>query len=120
MTQSGNNSINDIIDRLEELSIESGALLIELRRARLRERQQDQGSLERGAVHPVTPPRQTSTFPHGFELGDTVVITNNYLGQRNTRGHVSYITAQRVTIIDAHGQRYTRKPTNLRKLYNDQ
>lgn len=119
MTQSGDNNIQDIINRLEELSIESGALLIELRRARLRERQLDQQPLEdqrTRAVHPVTPPRQASTFPHGFELGDKVVITNNYLGQRNTRGHVSYITEQRVTIVDAHGQRYTRKPTNLRKL----
>ncbi len=42
MTQSRNNNINDIIDRLEELSIESGALLIKLRRARLRKLSNDQ------------------------------------------------------------------------------
>jgi hypothetical protein len=90
---------NDIIDRLEALSIETNELVTELRR--------------REQLPPTTTP---VTRPHGFIVGDRASITNNYLRQRNIQGHVIYATAQRVTIIDAQGNRYTRKPTNLRKL----
>jgi hypothetical protein len=95
---------NDIIDRLEALSIETNELVTELRR-----REQ----LPQAAV--VTP-TSVRTKSHGFVVGDRASITNNYLRQRNIQGHVIYATAQRVTIIDAQGNRYTRKPTNLRKL----
>jgi hypothetical protein len=92
---------NDIIDRLEALSIETNELVTELRR-----REQ----------LPPTTTTPVRTRPHGFIVGDRASITNNYLRQRNIQGHVIYATAQRVTIIDAQGNRYTRKPTNLRKL----
>jgi hypothetical protein len=95
---------NDIIDRLEALSIETNELVTELRR-------REQLPQAAAAIPP-----SVRTRPHGFVVGDRASITNNYLRQRNIQGHVIYATEQRVTIIDAQGNRYTRKPTNLRKL----
>jgi hypothetical protein len=56
------------------------------------------------------------TFEHGFELGDRAVITNAYHGQQHTQGTVTRITKHRITITDAQGNKFTRAPTNLRKL----
>jgi hypothetical protein len=93
---------SDIITRLEALSIETNELVTELRR--------------REQLPPVPQTTPVRTRPHSFIVGDRASITNNYLRQRNIQGHMIYATAQRVTIIDAQGNRYTRKPTNLRKL----
>ena len=98
--------ISDIIDELDSLSIQANALVRRLRRARLAEQ-----GVRSGAQAP-----RTETYPHGYEVGDRVVITNRYLGQKNTQGQVTHITAQRVTLVDSSGNRYTRKPSNLRKL----
>jgi hypothetical protein len=99
---------NAIISRLEALSIESNDLLSELRETQRRERPPGEGNTT------------ARTLPHSFVVGDRAIITNNYLRQRNIQGRVIYATAQRVTIIDTQGHRYTRKPTNLRKLSNGQ
>jgi hypothetical protein len=107
MSKDKDKRTNDIINRLEALSIESNELLNELREAQRRERQ------AAGSTPARTPPR---TQPHSFNIGDRAIIANNYLRQRNIQGQVIYATAQRVTIIDTQGNRYTRKPTNLRKL----
>jgi hypothetical protein len=106
-------NISSIIDRLEVLSLQTNALVLELRAARLRE----QGSDARAQrAPPATPPRQPATFRHGYAVGDRAIITNRYLGQRNTEGRVTYVTEQRVTIVDGSGNLYTRKPSNLRRL----
>jgi hypothetical protein len=126
---------NEIISRLELLSIETAELLSELQEAQERDRS-DTGSnnQQRLAIQPgagerrrhvrTTPTsntaRLTSSFAHGFEIGDTVVIANNYLRQRNTRGLVVRVTEQRVTIVDSRGITHIRKPTNLRKIQHGQ
>jgi hypothetical protein len=100
---------NIIINRLEALSLETNELLRELRETQPHER--------RPATTATVP---TRILPHDFVVGDRVVIANNYRRQRNTQGTVLYVTAQRVTLIDAQGNRHTRKPTNLRKLQHGQ
>jgi hypothetical protein len=106
MTKEEDQRTKDIINRLEALSIETNELLTELR----------------GVQRPQPPADtsfrsgQTDTTRHHFRTGDRVIIANNYLRQRNIQGRVIYTTAQRVTLIDDQGNRYTRKPTNLRKL----
>jgi hypothetical protein len=101
---------NNIINRLEALSLETNELLRELRETQPHERR----------IGATTTPAHTRTPPHEFVVGDRVVIANNYRRQRNTQGTVIYVTAQRVTLIDAQGNRHTRKPTNLRKLQHGQ
>jgi hypothetical protein len=106
MTKEEDQRTKEIINRLEALSLETNELLTELR----------------GVHQHAQPPTNTTapglgrTRPHQFHTGDRVIIANNYLRQRNIQGRVVYTTAQRVTLIDDEGNRYTRKPTNLRKL----
>jgi hypothetical protein len=126
---------NEIIDRLELLSIETEELLLELREAQQRDRSNTGNSNSQQVAIPsntgaserhvrttssTNAARHTSSFAHGFEVGDTVIIANNYLRQRNTRGLVVHITAQRVTIVDSRGVTHKRKYTNLRKIQNGQ
>jgi hypothetical protein len=93
----------EIIHRLEALSIETNELLTELREVN---------------QHALQPPKTIGARarPHQFRVGDRVIIANNYLRQRNIQGSVIYTTMQRITLIDEQGNRYTRKPTNLRKV----
>jgi hypothetical protein len=106
MTKEEDQRTKEIINRLEALSLETNELLTELR----------------GVHQHVQPATNTTTpglrrtRPHQFHTGDRVIIANNYLRQRNIQGRVIYTTEQRVTLIDDEGNRYTRKPTNLRKL----
>jgi hypothetical protein len=106
MTKEEDQRTKEIINRLEALSIETNELLTELRGVQLQQPPADTTGL-RG---------RTNTTLHQFHTGDRVIIANNYLRQRNIQGRVIYTTAQRVTLIDDQGNRYTRKPTNLRKL----
>jgi hypothetical protein len=101
---------NNIINQLEALSLETNELLRELRETQPHERR----------TVANTTPVQTRTPPHDFAVGDRVVIANNYRRQRNTQGTVVYVTLQQITLIDAQGNRHTRKPTNLRKLQHGQ
>jgi hypothetical protein len=98
----------EIIHRLEALSIETSELLTELR---VRE-------VNQHALQPPQPPKTIGARarPHQFRVGDRAIIANNYLRQRNIQGSVIYTTPQRITLIDEQGNRYTRKPTNLRKI----
>ena len=91
--------ITNIIARLEELTIETQELIQELRQ-----------------LHTPTTNAHSSrpNFDHIFVLGDKVVITNNYLGKKGTRGIVTTVTAKRVTLTDSTGRKHTRKPSNLR------
>jgi hypothetical protein len=107
MTKEEDQRTQEIVTRLEALSIETNKLLTELRGVHQPVQQ---------SVNTSIPVQTGQTRPHQFRTGDRVIIANNYLRQRNIQGRVIYTTAQRVTLIDDQGNRYTRKPTNLRKL----
>ena len=115
MVRNQKDNITDIVDRLEALTLQTNALVAELRAARLQELRENNARSQQWGPE-VTPPRRTPTFHHGYEEGDRAIITNRYLGQRNTEGTVTHVTEQRVTIVDSTGNTYTRKPSNLRKL----
>lgn len=112
--------ITEIIDRLDALTIEASDLTGELRdlRRRTRAAQREVPARTRTAQREVPRERSVTTFEHGFEVDDQVVITNLYQGFRGTRGTVTGITSQFVTLRDANGRSYTRKCTNLRKVTN--
>jgi hypothetical protein len=103
MTKEEDQRTKDIIHRLEALSIETNELLTELR------------AVNQHALQPKATGVRARPSPQ-FRVGDRVIIANNYLRQRNIQGRVIYTTTQRITLIDEQGNRYTRKPTNLRKV----
>lgn len=135
-------SIAEIVEELEDLSIRSNELIAELRRAQ----QQEDEAIEvnaqdsRGA-RDATPARQATvrggatrnpgqgsplflrhTKPPvtttEFKLGDRAIIANSYLGLKGTKGEITHITPNRITIRDDLGRLHARKPSNLRRLQN--
>lgn len=99
--------ISNIINRLSELSIESSVLTQELRTLN-----QDSGiSRTRTRGGGTTP-----TFAHGLEVGDRVVIQNNYRQQKGTIGVVTKIGRSQVVLTDSNGNEYKRKHSNLRTI----
>ena len=93
------NRINNIIDRLEKLTIEAKDLTQELRH------------LQSPAAATAPP---SNTYDHPYRIGDKVIITNAYLGKKGICGTVTAISAKRVTLTDASGRKHTRKPTNIK------
>jgi hypothetical protein len=110
--------ISDIINRLEDLSVESRTLTQELRQLNL-------VRSARGETPPTAPrvARGTPTlvepqapFEHQFEIGDQVKITNRYRKQFGIVGKVTHVTTTQVTITDASGQTYRRHHSNVKTI----
>ena len=93
--------INLIINRLENIAIETRELTQELRR------------LQQLPVSTVTDLPLQQQNDHPFKTGDRVIITNSYLGKRGTRGVVVSTTKNIVTLRDTQGKNHTRKSTNI-------
>ena len=53
-----------------------------------------------------------------LQLGDTVVITNNYLYKKGTRGVIVKLTKSRVTLRDTNNALHTRSRNNIQRLLN--
>jgi preprotein translocase subunit YajC len=52
-----------------------------------------------------------------FQVGDRVVITNNYRGLRGTQGIITNVTPQQVNIrAEGHRRTISKKKTNVRRL----
>ena len=86
--------IANLIQRIDSLTLEANGLTRELQELT----------------------RQRETTNNELEEGDTVVITNNYLGQRGTTGVVTNVTSKEVTLRNTEtGRRYTRKKSNVRR-----
>ena len=53
-----------------------------------------------------------------FVIGDTLQITNNYLGLRGTQGKVIYTTAKQCTIRDSSKKQHTQSRTNFKLVHH--
>ena len=60
------------------------------------------------------PPQERNKNDHNFVIGDKVIITNNYAGERGTQGIVTHTTKQRVTILDSNNRSHNRKHSNVK------
>lgn len=109
---SNDERVQEIIDRLQDLAIESVNLTDELRRIT---------RAPPTARHPSPPPPppppepqpRARTNAHSYVVGDYVVITNNYKWKRGTRGIVTHVSPTQVTLLDEQGETHTRKHTNI-------
>jgi hypothetical protein len=89
--------ISALIRRIDSLTLEANSLTREL-----------QGLMNQQPVR--------NENSNDFQIGDSVVITNNYLGQRGTTGIITHITPKRITLRnEATGREYTRKNSNVRR-----
>ena len=93
-------TIEDLANRLETLTIEAKQLTQELIR------------LQETATNLNISTTQENTNP--YRIGDKVIITNSYLGKKGTQGTVIATTLTQVTLIDHTGRKYKRKHTNVR------
>jgi transcription antitermination factor NusG len=95
--------ISDIIDKLDSLMLEANDLTRELKEQRKQEGKKSKRD-------------ESSTYAHGFQKGDKVIITNVYRGRRGTIGIVTHTTKVQVTLLDESGTTHTRKFTNVSKI----
>lgn len=135
MTEDPTREVTQIIQDLERLTLQTYVLTQELSAALKKERKQDTEASDTvyqpptnqsekrdtsyhtlPSNHPTVTSQSFHTFPHQFEVGDTAVITNNYLGNQGTSGTVTRISTHRVRIIDASGRQHNRHPKNLRRV----
>lgn len=98
--------ITEIINKLEDLSIETTRLTQELRTL-------TQRPARRPAQRPFVPPPQLPTNEHDYKAGDKVEITNNYQWKKGTKGIVTRVSYTQVTLRDDKGAFHTRKHTNI-------
>jgi hypothetical protein len=94
--------VQDLILQLKRLQLQQTALLSRLERARGREERTDRAN---GAAENVGTTRE-------FVIGDRVLIKNpRYL--QGDRGKIVKITASRITVEAASGNKIIRAPKNL-------
>lgn len=97
--------IQEIIERLDSLTLEANTLTKELRT--LTSAQEDEDKPE--AKQKVYP----AGFLHDFRRGDRVKITNTYKGNKGKKGTVTSVTKTQVTLIDSDGETHTRRFSNV-------
>ena len=102
--------ISEIINRITALTLETNALATDLKLLT----STNWIKKEEGTAGAQPIPK--TTYHHGIEINDEVVITNYYKGSSGTRGSVVHTTNQQVTLRDDHGRLHTRKYTNVRKV----
>ena len=92
--------IANIILRLSTLAIETKELTAEL-----------QIITESNTTTSTFIPNETD---HSFQIGESVIITNNYQGKQGTRGTVIHISKKQIKIKDKEGIVHTRLHRNIR------
>ena len=130
---SAESRINDLIERIEAITLETQEITRELRHLQRSQLLTPAASPAQDSTERIEDPRtpiaiavlQASTPPapaaaqsiaalHDFKIGDRVTITNSYLGKRGITGTVTAVTLSQVTIQDKNGRFHKRKYTNLR------
>lgn len=94
---SNNRRVQEIIERLNALTLEANALSMELRAL-----------------------NQQTEATNPYQVGDRVTITNNYRWKKGTKGVVVCTTATQVTLKDANGNLHKRKHTNVEHTINQE
>ena len=107
--------ISQIINRLEELTLESQILTRELHQLNLTKTTTVE-TTPLVPTHNETTPLSTTINETKFKVGDRVKITNKYRNQYGVIGVVTRVTAKQVILTDSSGQEYKRKLTNLKRV----
>ena len=103
--------INQIINQLETLSLESMRLTKELKAL-----QDTTGTTtKKEEKNPIKNPIQVIfTKDNPYNIGDGVVITNRYQGQKGISGVVTHVSKKQVKFTSPYGQEYSRAFKNVR------
>ena len=102
--------INQIINQLETLSLESVRLTKELKAL-----QATTGTTETKKRIPLrrNPIQVLFTKDNPYNIGDEVEITNNYRRQKGISGVVTHVSKKQVKFTSPSGQEYTRSFKNV-------
>ena len=104
--------INQIINQLETLSLETVRLTEELKAL-----QGTTGTTKRKKGNPLCNPIQVLfTNDNPYNIGDEVEITNSYRGQKGISGIVTHVSKKQVKLTSPAGQEYSRAFKNVTSL----